>query len=198
MDFNRWKRLYESAEDKVADKLAQGFSKLRDYVEDELMYDEFDNEIKPYSFEFQVIHHQGVTVEVYRESEVMKARSFISMHATLSRDEDKQRLFDLGLIDDAEMIEKIEGHYQITIYPMWDHFEVGPIHDVISDFELDPKSLFDSGNLTDPNTEYFNDFLMDEIYREVNMKMDDRQWLRSELDDAVYTKISKEEDEDYY
>ena len=198
MDFKGWRKLYESVEDKVADKLAQGFNKLSDYIEDELIYDEFDNEIKPYSFEIQLIHYQGVTVEAYRESEVIKARSFISIHATLSKDEDKQRLFDLGLIDDTEMIEKIEGHYQITIYPMRDHFEVGQLMDMISKFELDPKLLFDSGDLINPNTEYFNDFLMDEIYREVNMKMDDTRKLRSDLDNAIYTKLSREEDEDYY
>jgi hypothetical protein len=67
-----------------------------------------------------------------------------------------------------------------------------------SKFELDPKLLFDSGDLINPNTEYFNDFLMDEIYREVNMKMDDTRKLRSDLDNAIYTKLSREEDEDYY
>jgi hypothetical protein len=63
-------------------------------------------------------------------------------------------------------------------------------------FELDPKLLFDSGDLINPNTEYFNDFLMDEIYREVNMKMDDTRKLRSDLDNAIYTKLSREEDMD--
>lgn len=184
LSFKDWIKLNESNDLILNHSLSTAFSKIEEYCEDELIYDEINFLRDSDSLTIKLVQENSKEVFVYDSEDVVQVESIIVIKVIFNKeDEDLNTLYELGFIDGDELLSAVDFKYTNRLYLSEDLFDIGDLKETQKELKLDQSKFFVDGKINIPNLEYFNDQIV-EVYQDGTDLLDDaRSLIDSKLEE---------------